>query len=62
MVRVVACCGPFASKSRWNGKLKYYRTPLVFVGVGERELQLPSLGKRVKGGKRGAARFRRAGR
>jgi len=30
-----------------------YRTPLLFVSVGERELQLPALGGRVKGGKRG---------
>ncbi len=36
-----------------EGKLNHYRTPLVFVGVGERELQLPLLGKRVKNGKRG---------
>ena len=36
-----------------EGRLQHYRTPLVFVGVGERDLQLPSLGSRVRGGKRG---------
>jgi len=30
-----------------------YVTPLVFIGVGERELRLPTLGARVPGGKRG---------
>lgn len=32
---------------------KPYDTPLVFIGVGERELKLPMLGKRVPGGKPG---------
>lgn len=36
-----------------DGKRRIYRTPVVFVGVGERELQLPSLGKRVRDGRRG---------
>jgi diacylglycerol kinase family enzyme len=30
-----------------------YRTPLLFVGVHERELKLPTLGARVDGGERG---------
>ena len=36
-----------------EGTLNHYRTPLVFIGVGERELQLPHLGNRVKDGRRG---------
>ena len=36
-----------------DGKTRIYRTPLVFIGVGERELQLPSLGQRIPDGKRG---------
>ena len=36
-----------------EGAKKIYRTPLLFVAVGERELKLPTLGGRVKGGKRG---------
>lgn len=36
-----------------DGKPHVYRSPLVFIGVGERELQLPKLGSRVQNGKRG---------
>lgn len=36
-----------------EGAKKSYRASLVFIGVGERELQLPILGSRVKNGKRG---------
>ena len=36
-----------------EGRKRIYRTPLVFIGVGERELQVPLLGKRVPGGERG---------
>jgi diacylglycerol kinase family enzyme len=36
-----------------EGHKRIYRTPLVFIGVGERELQVPTLGQRVRGGKRG---------
>jgi diacylglycerol kinase family enzyme len=32
---------------------RVYITPLVFIGVGERELRLPALGARVSGGKTG---------
>jgi diacylglycerol kinase family enzyme len=35
------------------GATKRYYTPLVFVGVGERELKAPKFGGRVAGGKRG---------
>jgi diacylglycerol kinase family enzyme len=36
-----------------DGETRIYRTPLVFIGVGERELQLPALGSRIAGGQRG---------
>jgi diacylglycerol kinase family enzyme len=36
-----------------EGKSKTYRTSLVFIGVGERELKVPTLGNRVKNGRRG---------
>ena len=36
-----------------EGKQRSYVTPLVFVGVGERELKLPTLGGRAPGGRRG---------
>lgn len=36
-----------------RGVAREYVTPLVFIGVGERELKLPSLGARVPNGKPG---------
>jgi diacylglycerol kinase family enzyme len=36
-----------------EGEKKTYRASLVFIGVGERELKLPTLGSRVKDGRRG---------
>jgi diacylglycerol kinase family enzyme len=36
-----------------EGEKKTYRASLVFIGVGERELKLPTLGSRVKNGRRG---------
>ena len=36
-----------------EGVTSVYRTPLVFVGVGERELRIPALGARIEHGRRG---------
>ena len=36
-----------------EGKKKIFRTPMLFVAVGERELKVPTLGGRVDGGQRG---------
>ena len=36
-----------------EGTRRTYRTPVVFIGVGERELKLPTLGNRVPQGRRG---------
>jgi diacylglycerol kinase family enzyme len=36
-----------------EGQRRDYLTPLVFIGVGERELQLPALGSRVEKGRTG---------
>lgn len=36
-----------------EGEKNTYRSSLVFIGVGERELKMPILGNRVKNGKRG---------
>lgn len=36
-----------------EGRTKIFRTPLVFLGVGERELKFPVLGRRVPDGRRG---------
>jgi diacylglycerol kinase family enzyme len=43
----------FAVELEVEGAPRIYRTPLVFIGVGERELQLPTLGNRVRDGQRG---------
>lgn len=49
-----------------EGKTRTYRTPIVFIGVGEREIKAPTLGERVIGGQRGlhviVVRGRTAGR
>ncbi len=36
-----------------DGAKKTYRSSMVFIGVGERELKMPTLGSRVKNGRRG---------
>jgi diacylglycerol kinase family enzyme len=36
-----------------DGSAREYLTPLLFIGVGERELKLPTLGARVPGGRPG---------
>jgi len=43
----------YAVELEMEGEPRIYRTPLVFIGVGEREIQVPTLGSRVKDGKRG---------
>ncbi|HET9634586.1 MAG TPA: diacylglycerol kinase family protein, partial [Gemmatimonadaceae bacterium] len=36
-----------------EGKARTFRTSLVFIGVGERELKMPTFGSRVQNGRRG---------
>ncbi|MEX1187142.1 MAG: diacylglycerol kinase family protein [Gemmatimonadaceae bacterium] len=36
-----------------DGQVRRYKTALVFVGVGERELKVPKLGARIEGGRHG---------
>ena len=36
-----------------EGKTRSFRTSLVFIGVGERELKMPTFGSRVENGRRG---------
>ena len=52
-VRILFQVRRFAVELEVKGQPRIYRTPLVFIGVGERELQLPTLGNRVADGKRG---------
>jgi diacylglycerol kinase family enzyme len=53
MARIIAMMPTVGVKLEVEGRERVYRTPLVFIGVGERELQLPHLGGRVKNGRRG---------
>ena len=43
----------FSVTLEMEGGRKTYRSSLVFIGVGERELKLPTLGNRIEGGRRG---------
>jgi diacylglycerol kinase family enzyme len=36
-----------------EGMKKSYRSSMIFIGVGERELKMPTLGSRIKNGRRG---------
>lgn len=51
--RLLGTVRPFTVELEFDGVAKRYRSALVFVGVGERELQLPSLGGRAENGRRG---------
>jgi diacylglycerol kinase family enzyme len=51
--RVFAGIPRFDVELEVDGVVRRYRTPLVFVGVGERELKRPALGKRIRAGRRG---------
>ena len=52
-VRTLADLRTFRVTFEVEGKARTYRSSLVFIGVGERELKLPALGSRVKNGRRG---------
>lgn len=43
----------FAVTLEVEGEKKIYRSSMVFIGVGERELKLPILGNRIENGRRG---------
>jgi diacylglycerol kinase family enzyme len=51
--RLLGIVRPFTVELELDGVAKRYRSSVVFVGVGERELQLPSLGSRAESGRRG---------
>jgi diacylglycerol kinase family enzyme len=52
-LRILARLRAFRVTLEVNGVEQEYVTPLVFIGVGERELRLPTLGARVEGGRNG---------
>lgn len=51
MVRNFVRVRPFSVWFAADGAEREYHTPLVFIGVGERELKLPTLGNRVDAGR-----------
>lgn len=53
MVRSFARVRPFRVWFESDAVQRSYETPLVFIGVGERELKLPKLGGQVDGGRPG---------
>lgn len=52
-LRLLGRVRPFTVELKLDGVARRYRSALVFVGVGERELQLPSMGGRAENGRRG---------
>jgi len=52
LLRMFSALRTFSVELEVDGQKKSYRTPLVFIGVGEREIQPPHLGSRVPDGKR----------
>ena len=52
-IRTLAWQRTFDVELEVDGEVRHYRSALVFIGVGERETKLPTLGKRVESGKRG---------
>jgi len=51
--RLLGRIRPFTVELELDGEPRRYRSALVFVGVGERELQLPSVGGLAQNGRRG---------
>lgn len=62
MIRIIVAMPTIGAQIEIDGETQTYRTPLVMVSVGERQLQLPVLGSRIKGGKRGLQVFAVRGR
>jgi len=52
-LRLLGRVRPFTVILDIEGRTRRYRSALVFVGVGERELQLPAMGSRATDGRRG---------
>jgi diacylglycerol kinase family enzyme len=53
LIRIMTRLRPVRVEVEVKGRTNSYRSPVVFVGVGQRELQMPSLGSRVENGERG---------
>jgi len=53
MIRTLVRVQPFMIRFEADGVQRSYETPIVFIGVGQRELKLPTLGNRTPDGKSG---------
>ena len=53
LVRMFALLRSVRVEMEVDGEVRRYRSPLLFIGVGEREVQVPTLGKRVANGRHG---------
>ena len=53
LLRMFTSLRTFSVELEVEGEKRSYRTPMVFIGAGERELKLPTLGNRKEGGRRG---------
>lgn len=49
-IRILLFMRPVSLELEVDGKRRRYETPLVFIGVGERETRSPTFGNRVPGG------------
>lgn len=52
-MRIMARLRPVRVEVEVDGRTNTYRSPIVFISVGERELSMPNLGSRVATGARG---------
>lgn len=52
-IRILTRLRPVRIQVEVDGRTNTYRSPIVFVGVGQRELKMPSLGGRIASGERG---------
>lgn len=50
-IRLLFTMKPVSVSLEIDGQVYHYNTPLVFIGVGEREFQAPTFGNRVQNGK-----------
>lgn len=50
-VRILISMKSVAVEVEVDGERRHYITPVVFVGIGERETRAPTLGNRVRGGR-----------
>ncbi len=53
LIRILVRLRTVRIELEMGGRSRWYTTPLIFIGVGERELKMPKLGSRVERGRTG---------